>query len=186
MSGRWIFSGVALAIVPCLALLAAVMSVGAQETPEPTATQAIDSGLAAPSDARYVVRPEGRFFTWRDNATDEDGYRLEITIVDETRNFQTAADVTEFRVPDDFTGGCGGIFAAVRAFRDGEESEPANAGLAVTCPPVATSTSGPILPDSGNGPTADGGSIPYFAVAVLGIVSLLALVGSTALRRRKA
>ncbi len=185
MRSPWWIPGITFAVGGCLVVLTNVASAGAQETSEPTDPVPTDTGVAAPSEVRYVVRSDGRFFTWRDNATDEDGYRLELTTGSESRNVETEANVTELRVPDDFSGACGGIRAAVKAFRGEDESEPAYGGLFGDCFSLATSTPGPVLPDSGNGPALrNSTSVPYVAVALLGIFSFAVLLISITLSSR--
>jgi hypothetical protein len=178
---------------PCMlagaVLLIAAVSTGEQrtyaQTPEPTFTPEL---LRAPSEVRLNFGPESRLVTWVDNTMNEEGYRVEVTIIDETRVFELPPNAVELRIPDDFAGGCGAVRVLVIAFLGDMESEPGSAELSTTCPPDApTATAGPTvapsgLPGTGSGP--DGGHIEAAVALAAGAAAALACGGALLMRRR--
>lgn len=188
VQGRAFHALVAAGVIGCSWIAGAGDRAWAQSpeaTPTPPPTPLVER-LPRPKNVRYLARPDGSFITWQDNATDEDGYRLEVTIREETRIFETVPDVEQLRLPDGFDRGCGTIRVAVRAYKGSEESEPGFDGLArdfcgpgPVTPTAATSTLAPPgLPDAGAG-SSDSRSGPVYLV-LLGVGGLAAIAAGLA------
>lgn len=166
------------------------------QSPAGTPGETPPQGLLAPSEVRYDQLAHA--VRWIDNATNETGYRILVTISNETRSFEVGANVEELFLPDDFRLRCppgGTLQIEVRAFNETGESEPDFSALSVECaPPTPTSTapfatSVPtpphttplVLPSSGT--AAAGGGNAYGLVVLLATGGVLALAAAVLVRR---
>ena len=147
--------------------------------PAPTATptETPSTALAAPTEVDF--NGVTHTFTWRDNATGEEGYRLVVTIGDSnTRSFEVGPDIEQFQLPADFSPNCTDLApnldASVTAFSGASEGPPGTISVTGLCPP-GTITPTPSLPITGTEPPAGGGTASFALPATRALLGVLAL-----------
>lgn len=179
--------GMPYARVAMMATLAAAMAMvvtatmwttaGAQSTTpvaSATPTTTPSPSLAKPTEVRY----NDRVISWRDNATEEDGYRVHVEFGGNVRDFELPPDTTRFVLPDDFQPyTCPSVSVTVVAFKGDLASEPDSFGIGAICPPELPATPVPaVLPRTGAGSHEAPATNPVlasFAAAGIGTALLL-------------
>jgi hypothetical protein len=132
----------------------------------------VDQSLAAPTEVAYAIFPNGNFVRWRDHASGEDGYRIDVTLGEDNSTFEVGPNLEEFRLPDGFGRGCPSAHIEVRAFRGPEQSEPGIYEFPADCFELPTPTPGRQLPLTGTG----GPSRSH--LAILPLLAALLLAGA--------
>lgn len=159
------------------------------ETPTATPTATPSVKLNPPTVSYDEL---ANLVTWTDNSIDEEGFRIVVTIGQETRVFEVGSNVEQLQLPGEFRPGCPdrpSIFISVTAFLGALESEPGTAGFFGICTPATitptprtlitpTATSLLSLPATGTKHLTDGTSVmPMLLVALALFVGLGMLVG---------